>query len=247
MTQAEAIGARTFVVSAYGLRIWARATGSGAPVLLLNGMSRPMESWTSFASGLQGRTVITFDGPGVGASDTPVVPFSMPMLADVARRVLGAVGVAKADVVGFSHGGAVAQQMAVACPERVNRLVLLSTSCGLGAVPGRGRDVTRIMLTPASATRWPKPDPLGRLWQIVAISTWSSIPVLGRIAAPTLVICGDYDRAVPPANSRLLAARIRDARLITILAGHDLQRPGPAAIVARLVEEFLDSETSTMG
>jgi pimeloyl-ACP methyl ester carboxylesterase len=151
-----------------------------------------MESWTDFADALRGRNVITFDGPGVGASQTPVVPYSMPMLSDIAARVLDAVGIEKADVVGYSHGGAVAQQLA-------------------------------------------------------AISTWSSIPVLGCIDAPTLVICGDHDTAVPPANSRLLAARIRDARLVTIQAGHDLQKPGPAAIVAQLVEQFLDSETSVMG
>jgi pimeloyl-ACP methyl ester carboxylesterase len=149
-----------------------------------------------------------------------VVPYSMPMLSDIAARVLDAVGIEKADVVGYSHGGAVAQQIAVGHPTRVNRLVL----------------------TPNRETRWPRPDPLGLFWQITAISTWSSIPVLGCIDAPILVVCGDHDRAVPPANSRLLAARIRDARLVTIQAGHDLQKPGPAAIVAQLVEQFLDSE-----
>jgi pimeloyl-ACP methyl ester carboxylesterase len=238
----ETVDSDTFVLSISGLRIAARTTGSGDPVLLLNGLSRPMESWTPFADALRGRTVITLDGPGVGASETPIVPYSMPMLSDVAARVLDAVGIEKADIVGFSHGGAVAQQLAVGHPARVNRLVLLSTSCGVGAVPGRWRDVTRILLAPNRATRWPRPDPLGLLWQIAAISTWSSIPVLGCIDAPTLVVCGDHDRAVPPANSRLLAARIRDARLVTIQAGHDLQKPGPTAIVAQLVEQFLDSE-----
>jgi pimeloyl-ACP methyl ester carboxylesterase len=239
----ETVDSETFVLSIRGLRIAARTTGSGDPVLLLNGLSRPMESWTGFAGALRGRTVITLDGPGVGASETPVVPYSMPMLSDVAARVLDAVGIERADVVGFSHGGAVAQQLAVGHPARVNRLVLLSTSCGVGAVPGRGRDATRILLAPSRTTPWPRPDPLGLLWQVAAISTWSSIPVLGCIDAPTLVICGDHDTAVPPANSRLLAARIRDARLVMIRAGHDLQKPGPAAIVAQLVEQFLESET----
>ena len=151
----------------------------------------------------------------------------------------------KADVVGYSHGGAVAQQLAVGHAARVNRLVLLATACGVGAVPGHPRDLTQLLLTPNRETRWPRPDPVGLLWQIAAISTWSSIPVLGCIDAPTLVVCGDYDRAVPPANSRLLAARIRDARLVTVQAGHDLQKPGPAAIVGHLVEQFLDSKTST--
>jgi poly(3-hydroxyoctanoate) depolymerase len=232
----------TFVLSIGRLRIAARTTGSGDPVLLLNGMSRPMDSWSLIAGALAGRTVIAFDAPGVGASETPVVPYSMPMLSDIAARVLDAVGIEKADVVGYSHGGAVAQQLAIGYPTRVNRLVLLATACGVGAVPGHPRDVTRTLLTPNRATRWPRPDPLGLLWQLLAISTWSSIPVLGCIDAPTLVVCGEHDRAVAPANSRLLAARIRDARLITIQAGHDLQKPGPAAIVAQLVEQFLDSK-----
>lgn len=237
----------TFVLSIGGLRIAARTSGSGDPVLLLNGMSRPMASWTLFAGALRDRTVVAFDGPGVGASETPVVPYSMPMLSDVAARVLDAVGIAKADVVGYSHGGAVAQQLAVGHPTRVNRLVLLATACGVGAVPGHPRDVTQILLTPNRGTRWPRPNPLGLLWQFAAIATWSSIPVLGSIEAPTLVVCGDADRAVPPANSRLLAARIPDARLVTIRAGHDLQKPGPAAVVSRLVQQFLDSQPLATG
>jgi pimeloyl-ACP methyl ester carboxylesterase len=235
------VDSETFVLSIGGLRVAARATGSGDPVLLLNGLSRPMESWAPFAGALRHRTVIAFDGPGVGASESPLVPYSMPMLSDVAARVLDAVGIEKADIVGYSHGGAVAQQLAVGHPTRVNRLVLLATACGVGAVPGHPRDLTRLRLTPNHETRWPRPDPWGLLWQIAAISTWSSIPVLGRIDAPTLVVCGDRDRAVSPANSRLLAARIRDAHLVTVQAGHDLQKPGPAAIVGQLVEQFLDS------
>ena len=89
----------------------------------------------------------------------------------------------KADVVGYSHGGAVAQQIAVDQPTRVNRLVLLATAYGVGAVPGDPRDVTQILMTPNRATRLPRPHPLGVLWQIAAIS-WSSIPVLGCIDAP---------------------------------------------------------------
>ena len=59
------------VLSIGGLRIAVRTTGSGDPVLLLNGMSRPMESWAHFADALQDRTVIAFDAPGVGASAVP--------------------------------------------------------------------------------------------------------------------------------------------------------------------------------
>ena len=162
----DIVDSDTFVLSIGGLRIAVRTTGSGDPVLLLNGMSRPMASWAFFAGALRGRTVVAFDAPGVGASEIPVIPYSMPMLSDVAARVLDAVGIEKADVVGYSHGGAVAQQMAVGHPTRVNRLVLLATACGVGAVPGHPRDVTQILLTPNRETRWPRPDPLALLWQI---------------------------------------------------------------------------------
>ena len=244
MTQSQlAAESTTTMLSIYGVRVAARITGSGDPVLLLNGLSRPMQSWASFGDALRGRTVITLDVPGVGASETPVVPYSMPMLSDIAVGVLDEFGVATADVVGFSFGGAVAQQIAFGHPSRVNRLVLLATSCGVGAVPGRAHDVTRILLRPNEGTRWAQPNLLGLLWQIAAISTWSSIGDLGRIEAPTLIVCGAGDKAVPPANSRILAARIPDARLVTIRAGHDLQKPGPAAVVAQLVEQFLDVRT----
>ncbi len=229
-----------------GLRVAARATGSGDPVLLLNGMSRPMESWAYFADALQDRTVIAFDAPGVGASETPVVPYSMPMLADTAARVLDAFGIEKADVVGYSHGGAVAQQLAVGHAARVNRLVLLATACGVGAVPGHPRDVTQLLLTPNRETRWPRPNPLGLFWQIAAISTWSSIPVLGCIAAPTLVVCGDYDqgrrrrRTVGYSRRASATPALSRSRPDTIC-----KSPAPAAIVGRLVERFLDAKTST--
>ena len=58
----ETVDSDTFVLSISGLRIAARSTGSGDPVLLLNGMSRPMESWAFFAGALRDRTVIAFDG-----------------------------------------------------------------------------------------------------------------------------------------------------------------------------------------
>jgi pimeloyl-ACP methyl ester carboxylesterase len=77
------------------------------------------------------------------------------------------------------------------------------------------------------------------LWRIMAISTWSSIPFLGAIKAPTLVVCGSQDRVAPISNSRTLAARIPNATLIELSEGHDLQESGAADVLARVVEKFL--------
>lgn len=224
-----------------GLQIAMRVQGEGDPLLLINGMTRPIQSWEPFTKELSGRTVVSFDAPGVGDSPTPVLPLSMSALAALAVAVLDAAGLVEADVLGFSHGGAVAQQLAIDAPDRVRRLVLVSTSCGVGATPGTTRDVLAGLEATDGAAAWPQVDLVGVFWQSLAISNWSSIPFLGAISAPTLVVSGTRDRVVPPANSKVLAGRIPDAALVLLLAGHDVQRAEHASALARIVEDFLSS------
>jgi len=221
------------------LQIAMRVQGEGDPLLLINGMTRPLQSWDIFTRALHGRTVVSFDAPGVGGSPTPRRPISIAGLARVAAAVLDAADIDQADVLGFSHGGAVAQELARNSPARVRRLVLVSTSCGVGSTPGSRRAFMRSLRRPAEANPWPLPDPLGVLWHSLAISTWSSIPFLGALRMPTLIVCGSRDRVVPPINSRVLAGRIRDSKLVTVLGGHDLQRRELGKELALIVESFL--------
>ena len=76
-----------------------------------------------------------FDAPGAGGSPTPRRPLRMPDLARLAVSLLDELGVGRADVLGYSWGGVVAQQLARDAPERVRRLVLVSTTPGLGGTP----------------------------------------------------------------------------------------------------------------
>ena len=78
-------------------------------------------------------------------------------------------------------------------------------------------------------------------WHSLAFTSWSSIPFLGAITAPTLVVSGTYDRVVPPVNGRILATRIPGAVSAELLAGHDMQSAGPAQALARVVDDFTDS------
>jgi poly(3-hydroxyoctanoate) depolymerase len=234
-------GFRTVDVRGFPLRF--RVQGSGDPLLLLNGLTRPLESWEPFTAAIRGRQVISVDAPGVGASAAPRLPVPVSLLAGLAMAVLDEVGVARADVLGFSHGGAVAQQLAIDAPGRVRRLVLAATSCGVGASAGH-LSLRRLLAPPGDDRSWPRPDALGTMWHALAISGWSSIPFLGAIAARTLVVSGERDRVVPPGNSRLLARRIPGAELALLAAGHDLQRSGPAQLLADAVDEFLQRKDS---
>lgn len=229
----------------HGLEVAIRVQGTGDPLLLINGMTRPLQSWEPFIRELSGRTVVSFDAPGVGASPTPLLPLSIAALAALAVAVMDAAGLEDADVLGYSHGGAVAQQLSFDDPARVRRLVLAATSCGVGATPGSARAGLRALSALGDATPWPRADTMGFLWHSLAFSNWSSIPFLGSIAAPTLVVCGTHDRVVAPANSRVLARRIPGASLVMVPAGHDLQRADLAAEMAGVVEDFLTAEVST--
>ena len=130
---------RARLVRVDGLEICVRVEGEGddPPLLLLNGLGRSLQSWDPFTRALSCRTIVSFDAPGVGGSPTPVLPLSISMLARVAASVLDETQLDSADVLGFSHGGAVAQQLAIDAPARIRHLVLASTSCGLGAIPGK--------------------------------------------------------------------------------------------------------------
>ena len=227
----------------HGLQIAIRVQGEGEPLLLINGITRPLQSWDSFTQQLPGRTIVSFDAPGVGGSPTPLLPLSMPALAALAVAVLEAAGLNDADVLGYSHGGGVAQQLAGDAPSRVRRLVLVATSCGVGAIPGGGRAVLRGLGAPGEGNA--PADAWGAVWHSLAFSSWSSVPFLGAIKAPTLVVCGTHDDVVPPANSRVLAGRIPGAKLIMLPGGHDLQRPEPARALARAVDDFLPAWRDT--
>jgi poly(3-hydroxyoctanoate) depolymerase len=220
-----------------GLEVATLTQGSGPPLLLLNGLTRPYESWAPLVASLPDRRIVTFDMPGIGRSPTPATPLLIPALARVAMQVLDAAGVQSADVLGYSHGGLVAQQLAFAVPHRVRSLVLVSTSCGVGGTPG---PYLRRSFAPVELAKgWPAPNALAMLWQLFAVGTWSSIPFLGAITQPTLVVQGADDRLVPPENASMLARRIPGARLSTLAGGHDLQRADRAPLLARAVEAFL--------
>lgn len=226
-------------VSVGGHHLRLRVRGEGEPLLLLNGITRPLESWDAFADAVPDRRLISFDMPGAGLSPTPVLPLTIPVLAKTCLGVLAAVGVqGPVDVLGFSFGGAVAQQLAVQYPDRVRRLVLVATSCGAGATPGT-RDALSALGRPPGAP-WPLPEPVGTMWHVLSISSWSSIPFLGAVRAPTLVVTGSRDRVVPAANSRVLTRRIPGARLVELPGvGHDVQRDRAVGALADVVRRFL--------
>lgn len=117
-----------WIQAADGARLHAVDQGKGDSVLWLQGLNAPAAAWAvQLAHFSQTHRSIAPDARGVGQSDAPPGPYTTRQLAGDAIAVLDAVGVARAHVVGLSLGGAAAQELALAAPERVRSLALIST------------------------------------------------------------------------------------------------------------------------
>ena len=113
---------------AYGIDLYYEETGSGEPLLLISGLSGNTLGWEPIRPALAERfRVISFDNRGAGRSSAPPGPYSTRQMADDAAVLLDRIGVARAHVVALSLGGMIAQELALAHPGRVDRLVLLAT------------------------------------------------------------------------------------------------------------------------
>jgi 3-oxoadipate enol-lactonase len=106
--------------------------GSGEPLLLIMGMSGTALHWGEpFLGALQRDfETIVYDHRGVGASSRMSERFTIAQLAEDAAGLLSALGLDAAHVLGISMGGMVAQELALAHPERVRALGLGCTYCG---------------------------------------------------------------------------------------------------------------------
>lgn len=119
------------VAESGAVRLAYEAGGSGAPLLLIHGLGYDRAGWGPVLGLLEERfTVIRYDNRGVGESDVPEGPYTVEELAADAAAVLDSAGVERAHVLGTSLGGLVAQELALAAPRRVDRLVLACTMPG---------------------------------------------------------------------------------------------------------------------
>jgi len=105
--------------------------GRGSPLVLIQGVGVGRWGWEPVADRLARRfRVITIDNRGIRASDAPPGRYSTRVMVQDVLAVLDHAGVQHASVVGTSLGGMIAQELTLAHPERVDRLVLVATIPG---------------------------------------------------------------------------------------------------------------------
>lgn len=241
----------------------------GRPLLICNGVGASLKLFEPFTSHLRGTRCILFDVPGIGGSSRPWWPMRLPAYARLVTRLLDALEVEEADVLGFSWGTALAQELALRYPRRCRRLVLAAGMMGLGMVtaspwvlanlfmplryfwPGYSRRVLPTLFggefrnnrqaVEQYRARVVTPSMIGYYSQWYALLGWSSLGRLPQLHARTLIVAGNDDPIIPLVNAEIMARLIPDVRLHVVEDGHlfPLTRAGE---FAGIVREFLGDE-----
>ena len=261
------------IAQSQGAGIYWEESGAGEPLLLIMGLGATHDWWHRTAPVVsRSHRTILFDNRGVGQSDVPPGPYSIPQMAADAAAVLDAAGVASAHLYGMSMGGMIAQEFALQYPHRVRSLILGCTSCGgknavraeqgaIDLLKSRGTETMDAAIEHSIPFVYDPGTPRQRLEediairrgtfptdqayhsQLLGILAWQSYDRLPDIHAPTLIIHGESDRLIPPDNARIIADRIPGARLVMIPhASHIMQTDQPET-VHHAVLSFLAEHT----
>jgi len=240
-------------------------TGEGEPLILIMGLASSQSSWmyqTRFFK--KNYRVITFDNRGAGKSDKPEGPYSIRMMADDTVHLMNHLGIEKANILGLSMGGMIAQELAINYPKRVMKLVLGCTcACHDDALNGQSPEfdkaldlythgkvlplasllfnsktnkVSSAFLMKIQAKLMKSSDLKGFLAQREAFVKHNAVDRLALITAPTFVLVGTEDKVIKPSSSEVMAKLIPNARLIRIEKG---SHTFPAEMSNRFNKEVL--------
>jgi len=238
------------------------------PLLFFNGIGANIEAVAPLAEALDERPFIIFDMPGIGGSPDPVIPYNAATMAWTTTRLLDKLGVERADVMGVSWGGAMAQHFALQHPGRTRRLILAATSAGMIMVPGNPASLSKLadprryidaafmeehfqtlyggalgnsLDKMEHIHRLKPPSPRGYFYQLLAMLGWTSVPALPFLKKPTLIMMGDEDHIVPLANGWMLDKLIPNSELMVLRGGGHLFLLSHSDECVEAIRTFLDS------
>ncbi len=240
--------------------------GRGAPLVYFHSFHERGGGWSPFLDRLAQRfTVLAPLHPGVQGSTGVESLDDLLDLTLAYDELLGALDVPSAHLVGHFFGGMMAAEVAAVFPARASRLVLVSP-LGLWRDDAPPADVAILPAEELEPVLWGDPQSdVARRWidlpaseednvaaQIESIQRRAAMskfvwPIpdkgirkrLHRIAAPTLVLWGDADRANPVVYAEEWQRRIKGAAVRLLPGGHMAIHEAPEA-AARAIEEFLE-------
>ena len=114
------------------LNIYYEIIGQGQPLVMIRGVGSNVDHWYEQVPVLSKKyQLLVFDNRGIARSSDPGGSFSTKNMAADTAALMEALGIKKAHVLGYSMGGMIAQELALAYPEKIIGLILVATDCGI--------------------------------------------------------------------------------------------------------------------
>lgn len=237
------------------IHVWNEAA-AGRPLVFLNGIGSPLELIPPFAAEFPDTRLIAIEMPGSGRTPETDMVYPPALLARLVVQACAGLGADEFDLMGFSLGGALAQQVALQYRAQVKHLILAATCSGFtmlshdwsdvplfsSAFPflklwnDLERDLKKLHIATGPATFAP-PDAMSR--QLLGFAGWSSLAFLPLIGQKTLVLAGTRDSIIAPSNSLQLSAFIPKARQEWVEDGGHLFPFLKPQITAKKIRPFL--------
>lgn len=256
------------VIAANHISVRYEIAGEGPWLILAHSLATDLTLWDDQMPALVPNfRVLRYDTRGHGGSSAPDRAYDFGMLAADVLGLMDAIGVERAHFCGISMGGMIAQHVALAAPDRIDKLVLVSTTSGyppearaiwaerIAAVRRNGVEplvaptLERWFTSPYRAAH---PAVMARIGNLIratppagyigsgqALATLDITEQLAALRCPTLVIAGADDAGTPSAMGKRIAATIPGARFELIESASHLCNVEQSEAFNRLVGEFL--------
>ncbi|MFX1274504.1 MAG: alpha/beta fold hydrolase [Promethearchaeota archaeon] len=130
-----------------GINLYYEVRGEGFPIVMIMGLTANIDWWDERLIKVLSENwkVILFDNRGTGRSDNDR-DFTLKDMADDTIALMDALDIKKAHVYGYSMGGMIAQELVLAYPDRIKKLILSSTSCGGAKYVPPSQEVLKILM-----------------------------------------------------------------------------------------------------
>jgi 3-oxoadipate enol-lactonase len=242
---------------------------TGAPVVTFShSLATDLSMWDRQAAALATRyRVLRYDTRGHGGTDAPAGAYSLTQLADDARGLLKALGIARTHWVGLSMGGMIGQTLALSAPETLQSVSLCDTS---SRIPAEAKPLWDERITVAETkgmephveptiARWftPKfvesrPDVVNLVRDMIrrtsprgyagcchAIRALDLTDRLSAVTLPTLIIVGAQDVGTPVAASKAIQERIKGSELVVLDPASHLSNLEQPDAFTQALQKFL--------
>lgn len=227
-------GNAIYQINSNGIKIGYKLIGSGEPLLMIVGLGNTMDLWPKEVIDKLSKKyqLILLDNRGMGHTTANDVTFTYKLFADDVIGLLDTLKVEKTNVLGFSMGSVITQELLLVYPQRFNKAIIYATSTdGInvvaalnGKAPSDKSSINPIVLRQIEATtRWKTP-----------------LDQAARITNQVMFLVGTSDTVVGPESSKALASAIPGAWLVQFKNGtHQLVVETPTEF-AKIVLAFLD-------